>query len=121
MAERLTFIDCLFSSFISNHLFSKLLIGLTIWLSRYMEHELFKNKTLKKFPPFLDTWSDSSSPTYIFSPAQKCNFSLPHLHECCWYLECKRTWQPDEEAALKIRLSGGEPPFQSDEVVLLDS
>jgi hypothetical protein len=39
-------------------------------------------------------------------------------------LECKRTWQPDEEAALKIRLSGGEPPLpstQSDEVDLLDS
>ena len=30
-------------------------------------------------------------------------------------------WQPDEEAALKIRLCGGEPPFQSDEVVLLES
>ena len=30
-------------------------------------------------------------------------------------------WQPDEEAALKIRLSGGEPPSQSDEVVLLDT
>jgi hypothetical protein len=39
-------------------------------------------------------------------------------------LECKRTWQPDKEAELKIRLSGGEPklpPAQSDEVVLLDS
>jgi hypothetical protein len=39
-------------------------------------------------------------------------------------LECKRSWQPDEEAELKIRLSGGEsnlPPSQSDEVVLLES
>jgi hypothetical protein len=39
-------------------------------------------------------------------------------------LECKRTWQPDEEAELKIRLSGEEPPLppiKSDEVVLLDS
>jgi hypothetical protein len=39
-------------------------------------------------------------------------------------LECKRTWQPDEEAALKIRLSGRDPPLppaQSDEVLLLDS
>jgi hypothetical protein len=39
-------------------------------------------------------------------------------------LECKRKWQPDEEAELKIRLSGGEPnlpPAQSDEVVLFDS
>jgi hypothetical protein len=39
-------------------------------------------------------------------------------------LECKKTWQPDEEAELKIRLSGGElnlPPSQSDEVVLLES
>ena len=76
---------------------------------------------MKKLPPFLDGWSDSSSPTFIFSPAQKRNFSLPHLRECCWYLECKRTWQPDEEAALKLRLSGGEPPSQSDEVVLQES
>ena len=79
---------------------------------------------MKKLPPFLDAWSDSSSPTFIFSPAQKRNFSLPHLRECCWYLECKRTWQPDEEAELKIRLSGGEPPLppaQSDEVVLLEN
>jgi hypothetical protein len=75
---------------------------------------------LKKLPPFLDAWADSSSPTFIFSPAQKRNFSLPHLRECCWYLECKRTWQPDEEAALKIQLSGGEPPSQTDEVVLLE-
>ena len=33
-------------------------------------------------------------------------------------------WQPDEEAELKIRLSGGEPslpPAQSDEVVFLHS
>jgi hypothetical protein len=39
-------------------------------------------------------------------------------------LECKRTWQSDEEAELKIYLFGGEPPVpptQSDEVVLLDS
>jgi hypothetical protein len=36
-------------------------------------------------------------------------------------LECKKTWQPDEKAALKIRLSGGEPPSQSDKVVLLES
>jgi hypothetical protein len=76
---------------------------------------------LKKLPPFLDAWADSSSSTFIFSPAQKRNFSLPHLRECCWYLECKRTWQPDEEAALKIQLSGGEPPSQTDEVVLLES
>jgi hypothetical protein len=79
---------------------------------------------LKKFPPFLDTWSDSSSPTFIFIPAQKRNFSLPHLRECCWYLECKKTWQPDEEAELKSRLSGGEPNMphsQSGEVVLLES
>jgi hypothetical protein len=83
-----------------------------------MKHELFKKKALKKLPPFLDAWSDSSSPTFIFTPAQKRNFSLPHLRECCWYLECKRTWQPDEEAKLKIRLSGGEPPSQTDEVLL---
>jgi hypothetical protein len=116
--------NLVFTSFISNHLFSKLLIGLTPSLSRYIKHEFFKKKALKKLPPFLDAWSDSSSPTFIFSPAQKRNFSLPHLRECCWYLECKRTWQPDEEAELKIRLSGGEPslpPAQSDEVVLLDS
>ena len=101
-----------------------MLIVLTPSLSRYIKHELFKKKALKKLPPFLDAWSDSSSPTFIFSPAQKRNFSLPHLRECCWYLECKRTWQPDEEAELKIRLSGGEPslpPTQSDEVVLLES
>jgi hypothetical protein len=67
---------------------------------------------LKKLPPFLDAWSDSSSPTFIFFPAQKLK---------SWYLECKKTWQPDEEAALKIRLSGREPPSQSDEVVLLES
>ena len=76
---------------------------------------------MKKLPPFLDAWSDSSSPTFIFTPAQKRNFSLPHLRECCWYLECKRSWQPDEEAALKLRLSAGEPPSQSDEVVLQES
>jgi len=94
------------------------------WLSRYIKHEFFKKKAIKKLPPFLDAWSDFSSPSFIFSPAQKRNFSLPHLCECCWYLECKRTWQPDEEAELKIRLSSGEPPLpptQSDEVVLLDS
>jgi hypothetical protein len=93
-------------------------------LSRYIKHELFKKKALKKLPPFLEAWSDSSSPTFIFFLAQKCNFSLPHLRECCWNLECKRTWQPDEEAELKIRLSGGElplPPSQSDDVVVLDS
>jgi hypothetical protein len=54
-------------------------------------------------------------------PGSKRNFSLPHLRECCWYLECKKTWQLDEEAALKIRLSGGEPPSQSDEVVRLEN
>ena len=72
-------------------------------------------------PPFLDAWVDSSSPTFVFSPLQKRYFSLPHLREYCWYLECKRTWQPDEEAAFKIQLSGGEPPSQSDEVVLQES
>ena len=114
----------MFTSFISNHLFSKSLIGLTPSLSRYIKHELFKKKALKKLRPFLDAWSDSSSLTFIFSPAQKRNFSLPHLCECCWYLEFKRTWQPDEEAELKIHLSVEEfslPPAQNDEVVLLDS
>jgi hypothetical protein len=94
-------------------------IGLT-----YIKHELFKKKAIKKLPPFLDAWSNSSSFTFIFPPAQRKNFYLLHLRECCWYLECKRTWQPYEEAALKIRLSGGERPLpsaQSDEVVLLDS
>ena len=36
-------------------------------------------------------------------------------------MECKRTWKPDEEAALKIWRSGGEPLSQSYEVVHLDS
>ena len=72
---------------------------------RYIKHKLFKKKALKKLLPFLDTWSDSSSPTFIFSPAQKRNFSLSHLRECSWYLECKKACQPDEEGALKIWLS----------------
>ena len=92
--------------------------------SRYIKHELFKKKAIKKLPPFLDAWSDSSSPTFIYSVVQKRNFSLPHLRECCWYLECKKNWQPDEEAALKIKLSSGEALEDSpeaDDVIHLDS
>ena len=59
-----------------------------------------------------------------FFPGSKTQLFPPASPRVLLDLECKKTWQPDEEAELKIRLSGGEPnlpPAQSDEVVLLES
>ena len=70
-----------------------------------MKHVLFKVGAIRKLPPCVQGWCDSSSPTFIFSKAQKKNFSREHLIECCWYIECPKGFVPDSESEIKKSLT----------------
>jgi hypothetical protein len=70
-----------------------------------MKQVLLKAGAIRKLPPCVQGWCDSSSPTYIFTKTQKRNFTRDHLLECCWYIECPPRFVPDSEAELKKSLS----------------
>ena len=70
-----------------------------------MKHVLLKVGAIRKLPPCVQGWCDSSSPTFIFSKAQKKNFSREHLIECCWYIECPKGFVPDSESEIKKSLT----------------
>ena len=70
-----------------------------------MKHVLLKAGAIRKLPPCVQGWCDSFSPTFIFSKAQKKNFSREHLIECCWYIECTKGFVPDSEFEMKKSLT----------------
>ena len=70
-----------------------------------MKQVLLKAGAIRKLPPCVQGWCDSSSPTYIFTKLQKRNYTRDHLIECCWYIECPKSFVPDSEAELKKSLS----------------
>ena len=70
-----------------------------------MKHVLLKVGAIRKLPPCVQGWCDSSSPTFIFSKAQKKNSSREHLIECCWYIKCTKGFVYDSEFEIKKSLT----------------
>ena len=63
-----------------------------------MKHVLLKAGAIQKLRLCVQGWYNSSSLTFIFSKAQKKNFSREHLIKCCWYIECPKGFVPDSES-----------------------
>jgi hypothetical protein len=54
-----------------------------------------------QLPLFLQTWVDKNSDHCIYTPGQIQSWSILHLNDGCWYLDCAKNFCPSEEEAIK--------------------
>jgi hypothetical protein len=71
--------------------------------SRYFTRELQPLGALGKanLPLYLSTWLLKSSPHCMYSVRLLCSWSALHLKSGCWYLDCGKTFYPEDEEDVK--------------------
>jgi hypothetical protein len=62
-----------------------------------------------QLPMFLTSWVDKTSASCMYTMTQKCTWSVPHLKEGCWYIECGKTICPIEEEDVKATCDKADP------------
>jgi hypothetical protein len=90
---------------------------------RYFMKELVPLGTVVKpqLPMFLTSWVDKTSASYMYTMTQTRTWSVPHLKEGCWYIECGKTICPVEEEDVKATCDKADPKgvkLESDIVVV---
>lgn len=78
--------------------------------------ELIPKKTINKEdrPPFLGSWSDTSSPDYKLNSTQFKTWTSVHLHSDRWYLERGPKYIPEAEKIIS------DTAENANDVVLLE-
>lgn len=70
-------------------------------LYRYFKRELIPTGVVKSIPPPWFSWTETSNSEFIFTTNQRKMFNLNHLIECCWYIECPKSFVTAEEKAVR--------------------
>jgi hypothetical protein len=58
---------------------------------------------------FLTSWVDKTSASYMYTMTQTRTWSVPHLKECCWYIESGKAICPIEEEDVKATCDKADP------------
>jgi hypothetical protein len=92
---------------------------------RYFMRELVPLGAVVKpqLPMFLTSWVDKTSASYMYTMTQTHTWSVPHLKEGCWYIECGKTIYPVEEEDVKAACDKADPrnvKLGSDNVIVLE-
>jgi hypothetical protein len=62
-----------------------------------------------KLPMFLTSWVDKTFASCMYSMTQTRTWSVPHLKEGCWYIECGKTICQVEEEDVKVAYDKADP------------
>jgi hypothetical protein len=83
-----------------------------MWLHlRYFMRELVPLGAVVKpqLPIFLTSWVDKASASCMYTMTQTRIWSVPHLKEGCWYIECGKSTCPVEEEDVKATCDKDDP------------
>jgi hypothetical protein len=95
-----------------------------MWLYlRYFMRELVPLGVVVKpqLPLFLTSWVDKTSTSCMYTFTLTRSWSVPHLKEGCWYIECGKTISVIEEEDVKTAYEKADPrgvKLGSDNVVV---
>jgi hypothetical protein len=76
-----------------------------------------------QLPIFLTSWVDKASASCMYTMTQTHTWSVPHLKEGCWYIECGKSTCPVEEEDVKATCDKDDPKgiiLGSDNVAVLE-
>jgi hypothetical protein len=78
---------------------------------RYIMRELVPLGAMVKpqLSMFFISWVDKTSASYMYTMTQTRTWSVPHLKEGCWYIECRKKICPIEEEDLKAAYDKVDP------------
>jgi hypothetical protein len=97
-----------------------------MWLYlRYFMRELVPLGVVVKpqLPLFLTSWVDKTSTSCMYTMTLTRSWSVPHLKEGCWYIECGKTICPVEEEDVKAACDKADlrgVKLRSDVVIVLE-